>query len=319
MRTKREIALLSMAAMLVVACTERTPSGLDDSQIPEPPVTVSLELAWADFGSNLAVYSGYGLVDAMSTTTIAKDYGGVDVRSLFQFDPFPTQTQVRDDSTNAIVTDTTLTFIDAYVVAVFDTIASTNTDTVSLTFAETLEEWDSPTVSWTHAYNQPTAQRLWSQPGGGATLPIRTAQWDRATGDSAQFFLDSAQIARWRTGADSVRAGRLELESSGHRLKLTFAALRLVATSEFNPDTVIVLTVATTDFTYIYNPPAAAPTDGMRVGGSPSWRTVLDVALPTTLSGPPELCAVAGCPYTLEPRNVTYAALTVRSPPWVPR
>jgi hypothetical protein len=303
--------LLAGAASLA-ACTETIPSGPDDEQLPEAPLTVTLQLAWADFGSNLQVYGGYGTTDETPASVVASAFAGVEARTLMTFDLLPTSAQVRDAS-DELQVDTALTFVDAYVVARFDTLASTSADTVTLTLGETLEGWETETASWTHARDTPTNQVTWSQPGGGAVLPIDTRTWDRATGDSVLFFLDSAQVARWRTGPDSVRTARMDLVSPGHRLKLSFAALRLVATSFIDPDTILVLDVGVTGVTFIYDPQATPPTDGFRVGGSPAWRTVLDVALPDTLNGPPELCAVAGCPFVLAARNVSYAGLGLRS------
>lgn len=307
------MALALMAtAIAVSACTERSPSGPDDSQMPVAPVTVSLELTWAEFGSNLQVYGGYGAPDETAATMVARAFGGVEARTLLSFEQFPTSIQVLD-TLGATATDTAMIFLDAYVVARFDTLASTNTDTVSLELSQLLERWDAPSASWTNSFNIQTVQTPWSQPGGGAVVPLRTTVWNRALGDSVQIFLDSAQIQQWRLGADSVRTGRLDLLSDGHRLKLDFAALRLVVTSRFNPDTVIVLGVPVRSATYIYDPQATPPADGFRVGGAPAWRTVLDVDLPLTLNGPPELCAAAGCPFPLTSRNVTYAALGLRT------
>ncbi len=318
MRTRRRIPQTRLALALTVgavaasACTERSPSGPDDSQLPVAPVTVSLELTWPEFGSNLQVYGGYGTTDEALTTIVAKSFGGVEARTLLNFDQFPTVLQLRD-SLGSSVTDTAMIFLDVYVVARFDTVASTNTDTVSLAFSQTLEKWDAASASWTNSSNTQTAQVPWSQPGGGAVLPMSTGLWDRSIGDSALIFFDSTQIERWRLGTDSVRTGRIDLLSDGHRLKMDFAALRLVVTSRFNPDTVIILSVPANAGTYIYDPPATPPADGFRVGGNPGWRTVLDVDLPVTLNGPPELCAAAGCPFPLTSRNVTYAALSLRT------
>jgi hypothetical protein len=142
---------------------------------------------------------------------------------------------------------------------------------------------------------------------------ISTRDWDRTLGDSAQLFLDSVKIREWRTGTDSTRSARIDLLTAGQRLKILGATLRVVASSALDPDTVLVFTVPTIGDTFIYDPQAAPPLDGMRVGGAPSWRTVLDVSLPTTLVGPPALCAVVGCPFALGPQHVTYAALGLRS------
>lgn len=304
---------VAIAIGLTSACTERVPTGLDDGQTPDPPVTVTIQLPWAQFGSNLEVFGGFGRTSEMPGATVARTYGGVNANTLIGFNSFPRSVQVRDRVNNTLVTDTALTFIDAYVLIKFDTLASTNTDTVTLQLDETLESWEPESASWTHSWNVPALVRPWSQPGGGAVLPIRTRTWDPALGDSMQLFLDSTQIARWRTGPDSVRSARLSLLSDGQRLDLSQIQLRLVALSAKDADTTLVLTVDPSTVTYIYDPQAGPPVDGFRVGGAPAWRSVLDLALPSVLNGPPELCAAAGCPFQLAPTNVTFAGLGLRT------
>jgi hypothetical protein len=303
---------LAVGLVVVAACTEKTPSGPDDSLLPTAPVTISLQLAWDEFASNLQVFGGYGRVDNMTTAIVANAFHGVEARTLLAFDTFPSETEVRD-STNTLRTDTALTFVDAYVVVHIDSAASTNTGLVQLAFGQTQERWNTFTANWQNAVDTVGGPVPWSQPGGGAVSPVAVRDWGPALGDSAQFFFDTARINAWRTGADTVRTGRVDLLTAGHRLKLMNAALRLVATSSIDHDTTIVFTVATTAATFIYDPPAAPPADGMRVGGAPAWRTVIDVAVPTTLNGPPALCAVVGCPFSLGPQHVTYAGLGLRS------
>jgi hypothetical protein len=276
------------------------------------PVTVTLQLAWDEFASNLQVYGGYAGPSEMSTAIVARSFGGMEARTMLRFGSFPTSATVRDSATGALRADTALTFIDAYVVVLFDTIASTNTGPVTLAMSETLENWHEGSADWANAVDSAGGQQAWTTPGGGAVLPITTWDWDPANGDSATFFLGQTQIERWDGAPDSIRSARIDLLTDGQRLEIGGALLRLVATSAADPDTILVLTVATTDVTFIYDPPAAAPVDGIRVGGAPAWRSVLDVALPATLSGPPELCAAVGCPFALAPRNVTYAALGLR-------
>jgi hypothetical protein len=305
-------AAAAVGVVTVAACTETTPTGTDDSQLPGEPVTVSLQLAWDDFGSNLQVFGGYGRVDDMESAVLARAYDGVESRTLVRFNPIPRSALVRD-SEGTLQTDSALTFVDAYVVVLVDTAASTNTGVVQLGFGQTQENWDTQTANWTNAIDTIGGPVPWSTPGGGVVTPLATWDFDPSAGDSAQFFLDSATIAQWREGSDSVRSGRIDLLTDGHRLQLVGAALRVVANSELDPDTVIIFDVSATQATFIYDPPAAAPLDGLRVGGSPAWRTVLDVTLPTTLNGPPALCDAVGCPFALGPQHVTYAGLELRT------
>jgi hypothetical protein len=79
-----------------------------------------------------------------------------------------------------------------------------------------------------------------------------------------------------------------------------------------DPDTLVEDTTAQViEKTFIYDPPPPAPT-GIRVGGAPAWRTVMTVAVPA-LTGPPELCAAVGCPYTPAAGDISYAALVLTS------
>jgi hypothetical protein len=303
---------LATGVVAVAACSESIPSGPDDSQLPTAPVTVSLQLAWDEFASNLQVFGNYGRVDDLSTAVVASAFNGIEARTLLRFDTFPKAAEVRD-STGSLETDTLLTYIDAYIMLRMDTVASTNTGLVSLRLGQTLERWDTRTANWNNSLDTLGGAVPWSVPGGGAVDSISTRDWDPALGDSVQLFLDSADIAAWRAGNDSVRSTRIDLLTGGHRLKILAASLRVVANSALDPDTVLVFAVPTTAATFIYDPPAVAPVDGMRVGGAPAWRTVLDVSLPTTLTGPPALCAVVGCPFALGPQHVTYAGLGLRS------
>jgi hypothetical protein len=305
-------AVAAVGVVTAGACTETMPTGTDDSQLPGEPVTVSLQLAWDEFASNLQVFGGFGRVDDMESTVVARAYDGLESRTLVRFGAIPRSAQVRD-STGTLRTDSALAFIDAYVVVLVDSAASTNTGAVRLAFGQTQEMWDTRTANWTNAVDTIGGPVPWSSPGGGMVTPLATWDFDPSAGDSAQFFFDSATIAQWREGGDSVRAGRIDLLTDGHRLKLVGAALRVIATSPLDQDTVIIFDVPATQATFIYDPPATAPVDGLRVGGSPAWRTVLDVALPTTLDGPPALCDAVGCPFALGPQHVTYAGLELRT------
>ncbi|HSH76174.1 MAG TPA: hypothetical protein VLA09_10865, partial [Longimicrobiales bacterium] len=137
--------------------------------------------------------------------------------------------------------------------------------------------------------------------------------WDPAVSDSVQFFLDSADVASWSNASDPANGARVELLTDDVRLRVIGGALRLNARSSIAPDTVLVLTATAREVTFVYDPLAPPPTDGMRIGGAPAWRTVLDVAVPEALTGPPELCAAVGCPFALAPRHVSYAALALRT------
>ena len=309
----RSWRLLAASLPLVLpACQDESPTSIGDV-LPPDPLTLSIQLPWSQFGSNLAVYGGYGGRAGIGEAIVARAYGAddLDANALIRFGAYPQTVSVRDAG-GTLRQDGDLAFYGGYVVAYFDTLASTNAGPVSLTLGEIATPWHGPSASWTFALDTIADQRPWPEPGGGPVTPLETRTWDPTEGDSVQFFLDSAQVAAWEDPSAS-NGVRIELVTAGERLELDRGALRLYTRSSINPDTALVLTAQPGAATFIYDVEPAAPLDGMRVGGAPAWRTVLDVAVPSVLNGPPELCAAVGCPFTLAPRHVSYAGLTLRT------
>jgi hypothetical protein len=299
--------------VVAAGCSEQTPTSIGEDDFPAAPITVEIELPWAEFGSNLAVFGGYGRPSDLGTGVVANAYAGtLNARSLVRFGSYPAFASVRD-TTGTTVTDTNLTFTGGRLVAFFDRRSSSNTAAVDVTLGALQEAWHPRSANWTHAVDTIGVQQAWTADGGGAVLPIDSVTWDPVTGDSLAFVLDSAEVAAWADAEDEARGGRIDLVTEGHRLILRSVALRLQARPSVNPDTLLDLDVPGPEVTFVYDPPPDAPTEGMRVGGAPSWRTVLDVDAPTVLNGPPAVCEAVGCPVTLEPGEVSYAALVLRS------
>lgn len=316
-RSRVTAAAAVLAVVALAACEERTPSSLDDRLLPLEPVTFEIRLPWSEFASNLEVFGGYGSPEELGTGVVANDYAAtLDARTLVRFGSYPTEASVRD-SEGTIRTDTNLTFIGGRLVAFFDTLASTNASTVTLALGATEVEWHSTTTTWTAAVDTVGDVRPWPEPGAGPVTPLSTADWDPTTSDSASFAIDSATIAAWADTTDSSRGARIELLTPGHRLQVNAVALRLVTRPSLNPDTLIDVTAPRRNVTFIYEPFPEPPPAGIRIGGVPAWRTILDVTLPAQLNGPPELCAAVGCPLVLESGQVSQAALLLTSRPSV--
>lgn len=307
--------MAAAAAALVagVACSEQTPTSIDGNVLPVAPVTIEVEIPWEGFGSDLVVLGGYGSPSDLGRGYVANAHGGsLQARTLARFGIFPRSASVRDTA-GTTQTDTMISITGGRLVAFFDTIASTNAGPVTLELGALQEEWDARSATWTSAVDSVGEARPWSAAGGGAVTSWGTAEWDPADGDSLSFVLDSAQVAAWVDTADASRGARIDLITPGSRLELRDVALRLEAVPSVNPDTVVQLSVPDEDLTFIYDPAPAPPPDGVRIGGVPGWRTVLDVTMPTQLNGPPALCAAVGCPVALEPEEVSYAALVLTS------
>ena len=308
------LSLIGLAAMGMAACQEEHPTTGDSNLLPEEPITLEIEIPWDDFASELEVFGGYGAPWELGTGVVAKTFAEIlNARTLVRFAAYPRVHQVRD-TTGTTRPDSSLTFIGGRVVAFFDTIASTNSGAVELGLGATQTPWDNRTVTWLTAVDTLNDLRPWPQPGAGPVTSIGTTVWDPAEGDSAWFELDSVQVEAWADTADASRGARIESLTDNARLQVSRVVLRLDTRPSSNPDTVIVLSAQRDEISFVYDPIPEAPANGIRIGGAPAWRTVLNVKIPTHLDGPAELCVAAGgCPLELEPLQLNYAAITLKS------
>ncbi len=302
------------APLLAAGCQEESPVGLGDGPLPGEPVTVEVTIPWSDFASNLEVFGGYGSPQDLGRGVLALQYEGVlDARTLLRFGEYPDTVTVQD-STGTLRPDAGLTLIGGQLVARFDTIASTNgSDAVTLVLARTQSEWDAATATWDYAVDTINDQRAWDEPGAGPVVVVDTAQWIPANGDTIVFDVDSATIAAWSDPDDLSAGARIEMIDPGYRLRLTGATLRLDVRPDINPDTIVQVNAFTQSATFLYTPYPTPPADGVRIGGAPAWRTLLDIAIPSTLDGIPEFCAVVSCPHALTSVEISYAALRLTS------
>jgi hypothetical protein len=293
----------------VVACQEQVPTALDDGPLPEEPLTIEVELPWSEFGSNLQVLGGFSSAASIPTPVVAHGYGGtLEARTLMRFDSLPPAIRVTQSSDGAVVTDTEPKYIAGFLTLVFDTAATVAPGPTELELGTLQQEWQPRSASWTMAVDTIGGQQAWVEPGGGPVLHTVTETWDPSDADSVTIALDSAFLYDWVTPDYPTRGGRLLSTTDGVHLVLKGARFRLNMRSSV-ADTIVEDTVDMSGRTVIYDPPPPAPTT-LRVGGAPAWRTLLSMS-PPALTGPPELCAAVGCPYTPEAGEISYAALAL--------
>ena len=308
------VPLLATAATALVSCSEELPVGLGDAVLPGEPVTVVITIPWSEFGSDLEVFGGYGSPATLGQGVLALQYEGtLDARTLIRFADYPDTVAARD-STGATRPDFDPTYVGGRLVAIFDTAASTNGETaVGMILGRTEVEWDLRTASWDFSVDTINDQQAWPEPGGGPVTVVDTATWDPTFADSVVFFLDSATVAAWSDPTDFAAGARLELLDAGHRVGVRGARLWLHARPSINPDTIVEVPSPSSGATFIYTPNVPPPPAGIRVGGAPSWRTLLDVTVPKVLDSIPELCALVPCPHELRPVEISVAALVLTS------
>lgn len=310
----RRLAVASLLACAAFsACDEEFPTGVVDGPLPGEPITVEVEIPWSEFASNLEVFGGYGSAADLGLGFVALQFADtLDARTLYRFARYPEAVTVRD-TTGALRPDSTLTFVGGRLIARFDTLASTNAGPVSLGLGLIGQEWDPTTTTWDAAIDTINDLRPWNEAGAGPVVVLDTAVWDPSVADTIVFELDSATVAAWSDTTDLSRGARIESFDAGPRLQINSARLSLDVRPSSNPDTLVQVGVGTRATTFIYSPFPEPPPDGVRIGGAPSWRTILDVAIPAELDGYPGLCAAVSCPFTLEPGQISFAALRLTS------
>jgi hypothetical protein len=309
LKTLQNWLLLLVALFAVTACTDEAPTEVGDDLLPGDEVrTFEVILEPSAFSVYDTTFSGFADVRNAPFTIIANDFEGVlDVHSLIRFTQPPTIISVRNAAGNVVV-DSTPSYFAGRLVLRVDTTASESTPPVLLRAFQTAEEWGS-SATWTLRLDTRNVQLPWATPGGTRGAEIDTATW--AVGDSIVLRVDSQTIAQWIDTTNAARGALIVTETSGARIRINSAVLRLSAHSDLDPDTVVTFDASALTSGFIFDPPPPAPGTQLRVGGVPTWRTIIglreDLA---TLTFPcPEQ---ANCEVRLESAHINRAELLLQ-------
>ncbi|MCY4571695.1 MAG: hypothetical protein OXF01_02740 [Gemmatimonadetes bacterium] len=318
--TRRSMPAPALAALAFVlgGCAEEIPTATRDELVAQG-LAVEITIPYDDFVASTVVYGGYGRASQLGGGVVAHEFGpgpdedgverpGLEAVTLARFARFPPSvTAVDTAGTNRI--DTLITIQAAHVVVRFDTLGSVADGPVEITAHTLGEDWDPVSANWQFAVDTLGVAVPWSEPGGGVLEEVATAVWDPAEGDSVLITLDSALIEMWNDSTLTARDIRVGTNDPGVRLHLSLMQLRLSIVPSIRPDTVLRVPVATTAATFIYDPLPSPPRTALRVGGAPSWRTILNLDVPHSLTGYPRLCDALGCPVEITADHVSYAGL----------
>ena len=307
----------ALIAVCLSACAEKDPTASVDEFVGElNPRTVEVVLPFEEFTNGAQVLGGYGTVSSMGRGVLANDFQGLNSKVLIRFGTYPDSISIFDSSTGTVTWDMDHRIVGGRLVLFFDTIQGVTVGPVDLTASATQQEWDARTANWDVAVDTAGRRSEWVVPGGGNTVPIGSGFFDREFGrpesdtipfnDSLSIAMDSTQIAVWSDPTDASRGVLLTLDDSGRRIVLEGARLRLTVQPSLafidgseHPDSLIEETAFGGESTFIYDPLPGLATQELRVGGAPSWRTVLSLDVPRVLTGPAEVCAILACPFDL--------------------
>lgn len=301
------IPVLAAAVAGLAGCEDSTPASLDPETVPVR--TVEVILPWEEFGGAVEVYDGFGFTAELFGSVLAEDYQGVlDARVLTSFTTLPWRASVRDAG-GTTRTDSAMTFVGGRIVTRFDTLSGVPEGPVTVSFGTIPREWDPRTVAWEVAVDTLNDFAEWAEPGAGPVQPLGEAVWDPEESDSLVLELDSATLALLGDTLEMGPGVRLRMLTPGARASVVDADLRIYTRPNVNPDTVVTLNSPPRRLTFVYDPVPQPSGDRLRIGGAPSWRTVLRFALPRTLDGPADFCARVGCPFELTASSLNAATL----------
>lgn len=307
-------AFAALLALGTAGCTEKIPTGLESGELfPVAARTLEIRVPYHRFVQSVRVLGGFGSPADVGKGVIAHWHeGSLEARTLVRFPAFPRTASVRD-SGGTMRVDSALAFVGGRLVIRIDTAAARAGGSVSVAAGVLAHPWHVRSASWTRAVDTIGGTVAWEEPGAGPVEPMGTGTWTPGAGDSVSIAVDSATLAVLGDTARPERSVRIDLETEGARLEILSATLRLSARPSVRKDTILTLTVASQDLTFLYDPPPAPPDGELRVGGAPAWRSVLVLDPPREFRAGDLVCERIPCPVVLDSANLTYAALVLRT------
>lgn len=289
--------------LLAGACTQDSPTEAGFGLLPPEAIrTFEIVLGPERYLQWDTAFGLYSATADAQFVVIANEYeGSLNSRVLLRY-AIPGAITVID-TLGVERRDSTPIFFAGDVRVVVDTVGRTPPPAV-LSLYRTTEDWDRLTATWQHRVDSTGVQIPWAEAGGSPGALVGTVIWE--AGDTIFVPVDSATIAVWGDTTDVTRGAVLDV-STGARLRGAVPTLRLRARSTMQPDTVVELTVGP-GRTFIFEPTQPESVGEPRVGGTPSWRTILRLrdGLDTLTVACP---GVPDCTIRLGDVSINYAAM----------
>ena len=308
-----------LCAGAVSGCTEKIATAPDLGFLQVNPRTVEVLIPYADFVDEVQVFGGYGSAADLPHGVVALDFGGLNARTLVHLEDFPTTADV-PGTDGVLRTDPDLTFVGGRVLLVFDTVDATSLFPTDIELFDVREDWHPPTVTWEVAVDTAGDRRSWTQPGGGPSTLLGGATFDAfiaspnedaALVDTVSILIDSAAVAALEDPASGATGLLLAGAEPAMFLKVLDMQLFLKTVPGTRPDIVLELPVGMVDLSFMVDPVPEAPLGWLRVGGTPSWRSVITMTIPRTVEGTADLCGTAGCQVDLTEVELNLAELVL--------
>lgn len=294
---------LTLMACAGTGCTEKISTAPDLGFLQVNPRTAEVVIPFDDFVDEILVFGGHGSTADIDHGLVAVDHGGLNARTLVLLGFYPTNSDQQPG---------TLIFSDGRIVIFFDTLRGIVDSPVDIEVFQVVEDWHPRSMTWDFAVDTAGEQRAWSQPGGGLTTLLGGATFRPAQGDSVSIPIDSATVVALGEVIDGRPSGLLVTGAEpGVFLQVVDVVLRLTSRTAQVPGQVFEETVVVFNLGFMFDPAPTAPLGWLRVGGTPSWRTVFTMSIPRLVTGTPEICGSVGCQVDLTEVEVNLAELVL--------
>ena len=304
---------LLVALLPLLGCSENVATAPDLDLIDVKPRTLEVLLPFEDFVQQSSTLGGYGSSSDFGSGVVAKEFQGFTAKTIMRFSSYPESLELQGASSG-------LKFIGGRVVLSFDSVQGPVNEAISLEISATQQAWDVKTVTWDVAVDTVGDRTTWVQAGAESSIVLASGDLNShlAGDDSVTTFasismdVDSATVAAWGLGSSS-QGMVVASTDSGTSLNLWDAQLVLKAVPFSNPDTIIEVPVPVSDLSFITNPLPVTPEGWLRVGGLPSWRSVMTIKLPEQVEGSIEICGKIGCLFDVAKSQLNLAELILRT------
>ena len=305
------LATVMLFSGAVSGCTEKNATAPELGFFQVNPRTAEVLIPYEDFVDEVQVFGGYGSTVDLGHGVVALDFGGLNARTLVHLEDFPTTAAVAGS----------LNFLGGRVVLVFDTVNGSINTPVHVELFDVREGWHAPTVTWEVTVDTAGDRRSWTQPGGGSTTLLGGATFEafrppqdtvlHALVDTVSIAVDSSTVAALGDPASGTTGLLLAVAEPGALLNVLDVSLLLTTVPSTRPDTVLELSVPADDLSFMVDPVPEAPLGWLRVGGIPSWRSVITMTIPRTVEGTADLCGTVGCHVDLTEVDLNLAELVL--------
>ncbi|HEX6068354.1 MAG TPA: hypothetical protein VFZ18_00975 [Longimicrobiaceae bacterium] len=291
-------AVVLLATAALAACDNEIPTANGSDLFPggEVPTTLLVEVTGTDLILREEVYEGFGDPRRAPFLIVANDFDGAfDAHTLARFADIP-------DSVTYTSGTSRREEISAYqggrVLTQVDSLATFPRSTATLYLWELTQPWDSATVTWENASEQPGQETAWTTPGGSFGTLLDQAFWfpgDTAQKDTVTWELDSLAVIRLRS--PDHPGVIVTSDQPGVRVKLSALTFEGDAHPSGRPDTVVAVRTSEGPQTFVYTPDTPQSAAVLRAGGLTGDRSLLTLDLEQEV----EACPAGGGPCSLVP------------------